>query len=442
MRTIRWSVAMMPMLGGCDGGGASKDTGGASLDTAASDDDMGDTGESGSDDAEPVERCDGIDNDGDGRIDEAMSILWFDAVEDEIAHTLAEGVRTFRMHSDGKAEMTNLNVEGVEGTVPTWVITSADGTIDASQAIHYSPESKPLINTIEYTDDSAIPLAEVWTYDDVHGQRTDYRRYESDALAMRQTWSEFTTENTPNGLTQAQRTQTDTGGINLEKTCITGFESGSWQQECDYTMAGTPYYRSVVHYDHADGLYTSGWAEITLLAEFFGETQLYSRTEYAYDDRGQRSETRSYTASIGSAGEWTQVVVTRWTRDDENRVVRKEELTEAGERLSVIEYGWLDGRTELAEIDEDADGEVDVVKSAVHVGDRLVAYMEERVAGEHPTEQDPPLALFVAEYDDNDTLTVTRTDWDGDGTWDIVRTRSVSCEAEPSGFDPDGAGTE
>jgi len=352
---------------------------------------------------------------------------------------LAEGVRTFRMQSDGDAEMTT---EDVEGEAATWVITSADGIVDASQAIHYSPEGEPLINTIDYTDDSAIPLAEVWTYDDMHGQRTDYRRYESDALAMRQTWSAFTTENTPNGRTRAQRTETDTGGINLEKTCITSFESGSWQQECDYTMTGTPYYRSVAHYNHADGVYTSGWAEVTLLAEYFGETQLYSRTEYAYDDRGQPSETRSYTASIGSAGGWTQVVVTQWTRDDENRVVRKEELTEAGDRLSVIEYGWTDGRTERVEIDEDADGEVDVVKSAIHDDGRLLEYREERVAGEHPTGQDPPLALFAAEYDDNETLTGTRTDWDGDGTWDIVRTRSVSCEAEPSGFDPDRAFTE
>ena len=69
-------------------------------------------------------------------------------------------------------------------------------------------------------------------------------------------------------------------------------------------------------------------------------------------------------------------------------------------------------------------------------------YREQRVAGEHPTGQEPPLALFVAEYDDNETLTGTRADWDGDGTWDIVRTRSVSCEAEPSEFDPDRADTE
>ena len=440
MRTMILSLVVTAALMGCDADEQAKDTGGAAADTGSTADDADDTGDDAdtgdepTDEPNPDEQCDGMDNDGDGLVDEALSILWFDGVEDELVHTLVEGVRTFRMEVDGDAEMTNI---GSEEDAPVWVITSADGAVDATQAIHYRADGGPLVNLIDYTDDAAAPLAETWTYDDTHAQRTAYSLYESSALTLRQTWSEFTSENTPDGLVKAQRTRIDTGGINLEMLCTTGFEAGSWEQECDYTMSGTPYYRSVVHWDHVDGLYTSGWAEITLLADYFGESRLYRRTEYTHDDRGQRSETRTATYPIGTSGEPAQVVVTRWTRDDDHRVVLKEELTEAGERLSAVEYAWADGRTERVEIDEDADGEVDLVKSAVHDDGRLVEYREERLAGEHPVGQPPPMSLFIAEYDEHQTLTGTRTDWDGDGTWDIVRSRTVSCEAEPHGFDPE-----
>ena len=190
-------------------------------------------------------------------------------------------------------------------------------------------------------------------------------------------------------------------------------------------MSGIPYYRSVVHWDHVDGLYTSGWAEITLLADSFGESRLYTRTEYTCMTTeasslrpglppGSHRNLRGVGAGCGDAVD----------PDDDHRVVlMKSSLRRESACRPWSTRGQTDGPSVW--IDEDADGEVDLVKSAVHDDGRLVEYREERLSGEHPVGQPPPMSLFIAEYDEHLTLTGTRTDWDGDGTWDIVRSRTI-----------------
>jgi len=371
-----------------------------------------------------TEICDGIDNDDDGRIDPGKLVAWYDGINDEFRLESTVGVTSIHMKKDGDVGFFG-PPSPYDSEIYEWAIAAADGLLDA-QSIEYFDDNGRRSVALEDSDgDGQVDKTAAYTYKADTDLLASFKLYYNSVFQLvRQDERAYTSSDTPDGKTHLSYESIwalmDWDGNFYRNECFSDFSPTSTYSDCRrrYSLYPEMNTRSEIQ-----ELWVGG---VRRLQHRIGGGS--PGTETLYDASGNTVLIRW--GEAGAREVWT------WDSADEltSRIVTSQD---GEEMVSGIYYTHRDGLVETIEIDEDGDGEIDLLKTATHEDGRLTRYTESRFGEEISAYEEPPLPAMTIDYDASQSIRQIAYDWDGDGVGDVVYDYTISCEPAEHGFDPD-----
>ncbi|MEC7983748.1 MAG: hypothetical protein VX278_01210 [Myxococcota bacterium] len=403
---------------------------------------------------ELVERCDGIDNDGDGLIDEKMHYITWNNDADrginyqggELKRSLAVGVRYIEMRQDGYTE-TNLDEVSGEETVTVapkdgdfdryfFYYMDADGDLMQSEADRDNDGFSE--DLIRYTRDNAIDknITESWQFQE--GALYEQGEY---------TW----TNNTPTGAYQLASQYTYRIGMEPLWEVEYTWTPTSRQYDARYYISAEQaasdtfmsYYLITADDEYENGLHTSRLRTL-YLEEFFGHPQgegsVYWQRyfEYRYNEDETLAEIEMWLTQDQSStyplDTTTPGLLTELTYDEDGHLIRYKEASSEGTTKESV-FTRENGLPVHYTLDSDGDGTIDYEQTIQYDGD--VILQVDRIVHNPAVYTDLEHAQMRYLYDDNQNLIKMEVDSDGDGSIDMMIEYIHSCEETSYSFDAD-----
>jgi len=402
-----------PLISGC--GGGSSDSSSAAPE--------GDEGDEEDEASVLTEICDGHDNDDDGLVDPSKVVIWYDGINDEFRTETAIGVTSLHTKRDGDAGFFG-PVSPYNSDLNEWAIVASDGFTDEQSVGYYNSKGLRTVFLDDSDGDGQVDKTAAYSYAPDSDLLTEYKYYYNSVFRLVRKWSSvYTSLNTPDG--QPRATYVNNWGL-------IDWDGNFFLEECFGSYSPTSLYT-----DCRNAYSVYGISERNEIQEAWvgGVRRLQHTivngnpsTETLYDSSGNTVLVR-----WGDPGP-REV----WTWDTAGELTSRIATSYDGEQvLSAIYYTHHDGLTASVEFDEDGDGEIDLIKTAIHEGGRLISYAESRFGEEVSPYVEPPISGVTIDYDESLSVRQISYDWDGDGIGDVIYDYIISCEPAEHGFDPD-----
>ena len=409
--------------------------------------------ETDSDDNPNTEVCDGIDNDGDGLVDEMLYYQTYDNNADvgigytggEVTKHIDSRIGYVEVLQDGSLEETTDATTGETNTT----ITQSDGNGNQSYAYFYDDFGN--LMQFEYDSDlDGFPedLSRYTRDSTGDNNPTEYLKFEDGALYnfVEYDW----TNNTPTGTFSVERQYIY--GYNMEpiweidqiwtptsRNYVGRFYLGSEEGSSETPQS---YYAYFMDDEYTNALHMNRWQTL-YLEEYFGypqgEGSIYEQKyfEYRYNSDGMLAETQEWltqdqtqtfpldTSNLG--------ILTELTYDQDGQLTHYKKSSSEG-TITESFFTRENGLPVSYTLDSNGDGTIDYEYTIQYEDIRIVQFNE--IVYDSEAYTDTIFAERTYTYDENHNLIQSEIDVDGDGTIDIVYDYVFSCESRTYSFDP------
>ncbi len=399
------------------------------------------------------EICDGIDNNGDGRIDEKLYYVTFDNDLDKginyrgggSTRHLSAGVRYLEKWVDGYKEDS---VDESTGETITTLV-SQDGEGDRVSHFYLDEEGNTMHVEIDRDSDGFPEELTQHTRDtSVDRNITETLWFQESALYNLREYS--WTNNTPTGealiasqyiygfgmevIWEVENEWTPTSLRSQARNYLSTEQSGTETQQS--------YFFVTIEREYENGLAISQWRTM-YLEEYFGnpigEGSIYEQyyTEYRYNEDETLSEIEQWKTQDQSLtyplDTSTPGLLTELNYDENGHLIHYKESSPEGTNVE-LRYTRENGLPVFYELDLNGDGSIDYEYTLQYDGDIVTQANETVYDSEVYTTDSNAETRYI--YDENKNLIRIEIDADGDGATDIIEDYVLSCDTQAYSFDP------